>query len=260
MPLRIVSLRPSFAVAALAVAALGVARPQPPGGAASGADRGRRLFDVHCARCHGIGGGGGEGPPLTRAVLHHAPDDEALVGVIRDGIPDTPMIGSFSLSEAEARQVASYVRSLGRAEAAPLRGDVARGRAVYDEQGCGACHIVAGSGRGLGPELTEIGALRGVPYLRESVLQPTAVVADEYRLLTVRTTSGATFRGLRVSEDDFALVLRDADARLHSFAGADLESRRRQMGESLMPSYASRLDQDQVEDLVAYLAALRGDR
>ena len=28
---------------------------------------GKQLFDIHCSRCHGIGGTGGEGPSLTRS-------------------------------------------------------------------------------------------------------------------------------------------------------------------------------------------------
>jgi putative heme-binding domain-containing protein len=170
------------------------------------------------------------------------------------------MVGSFALSDAEAGLVAAYVRSLHRAESAPSTGDAARGRAIYDDQGCGACHILAGSGRGIGPELTAIGALRGVEHLRQSLLDAAAVVADDYRLVDVATAGGDSIRGLRVSEDEFSLVLRDADARLHSLRTADLASRRRRMGESLMPSYAGRLSADEVEDLVAYLAAQRGER
>jgi cytochrome c oxidase cbb3-type subunit III len=241
-------------------AGLGAAPPSPAAGAAAG-DRGHRLFDVHCSRCHGIGGGGGEGPPLTRPVLRRAPDDATLVDIIQNGIPRTPMTGSFALSDAEAGEVAAYVRSLGRAEsAAPATGDPARGRAIYDENGCAACHIVAGEGRGIGPELTAIGTLRGVEHLRESLLDAKAVVAEEFRLVSIRTADGAPVRGLRVNEDDFSLLVRDADGRLHSFQIEDLTSMRLEMGESLMQSYAGRLSRDQIENLVAYLASLRGEK
>jgi putative heme-binding domain-containing protein len=142
--------------------------------------------------------------------------------------------------------------------ATPATGDAARGRAIYEENGCSACHIVAGDGRGLGPELTSIGVTRGVEHLRSSLLDAAELVAEEYRLVSVRTTGGAAVRGLRVNQDDFSVLVRDADARLHSFLFEDLASMRLELGESLMPSYAQRLSQGEVENLVAYLASLRG--
>jgi mono/diheme cytochrome c family protein len=42
---------------------------------------GERLFRVHCARCHGIDGSGGEGSNLVRSKLKHAADDEALIAL-----------------------------------------------------------------------------------------------------------------------------------------------------------------------------------
>jgi putative heme-binding domain-containing protein len=257
----------SIAAACLIVA--GVAAAREPAPASAPIDRGHRLFDVHCARCHGIGGGGGEGPLLARPVLRYAPDDAALVEVIQEGIPRTAMIGTFALSDAEAIDVAAYVRSLahprlgrgglGRVEQEPVTGDAERGRVLYDEQACGACHIVAGEGRGIGPELTTIGETRGAEYLRQSLVDATAVVAEDYRVVSVRGADGATVRGVRVNEDDFSILVRDADARLHSIVleGATL---RKEMGESLMPGYAKRLSSAEIEDLVAYLVSLRGDR
>jgi putative heme-binding domain-containing protein len=247
----------SIAAACLVVAGLAAAREPDP--ASAPIDRGHRLFDVHCARCHGVGGAGGEGPALTRPVLRYAPDDAALVEVIKEGIPRTAMIGTFALSDAEAIDVAAYVRSLGRVEQEPVSGDAERGRLRYDEQACGACHIVAGEGRGIGPELTTIGETRGAEYLRQSLVDATAVVAEDYRVVSVRGADGASVRGVRVHEDDFAILVRDTDARLHSIVleGSTL---RKEMGESLMPSYAKRLSSAEIEDLVAYLVSLRGDR
>ena len=245
-------------VVCLAVAGFAAAR-EPAPAAATPLDRGRRLFDIHCSRCHGIGGGGGEGPALTRPDLRHAPDDATLVKVIQEGIPRTAMTGSFSLSNVEAADVAAYVRSLGHVSEAAVAGDSNRGRTIYDDQGCAACHIVAGEGRGIGPELTAIGETRGAEYLRQSLLDPAAVVAEEYRVVTVRTADGASVRGLRVNEDDFAVLVRDADARLHTFL-LENTTLRKEMGVSVMPSYAKRLSSEQVEDLVAYLVGLRGAR
>jgi mono/diheme cytochrome c family protein len=79
---------------------------------------------------------------------------------VQNGIPGTEMPG-LGLTEHVSWQTAAYVRSLGRARAAPVKGDAQRGARVYEASGCGSCHVVTGRGGVLGPELTSIGALRG---------------------------------------------------------------------------------------------------
>jgi putative heme-binding domain-containing protein len=244
-------------VVALAAALMIVAGPvsaEEETGAA-----GRGLFVTHCARCHGIDGGGGEGPPLTLAKLRQAPDLDSLVEVILSGIPRTGMPATRAIGDQGAVELAHYVRTLGSIEEVELPGDPARGQEIYREQKCDSCHIVSGEGRGIGPELSEIGLQRGAAHLREELLQPEARVPDTYRVMTVVDAEGKSVRGLRVREDDFHLVLRDADNRLLSYDKSSLRSARRRMGVSVMPSYERRLDEGQVEHLVAYLASLRGD-
>src|SRR5262245_24238699 len=75
-----------------------------PAGAQSPVDgsRGERLYLSQCAMCHGQKGEGGRGPTLARPKLLHAPDDNALRGVIRGGIPGAGMPGSV-LIETEIR-------------------------------------------------------------------------------------------------------------------------------------------------------------
>ena len=43
---------------------------------------GERLFRIHCARCHGIDGAGGEGSNLARPKLNYATDDIALMAIL----------------------------------------------------------------------------------------------------------------------------------------------------------------------------------
>ena len=52
---------------------------------------GEKAFKVHCARCHGIAGLGGEGSNLVRSKLKYATDDEALIELLGEGIPGTGM-------------------------------------------------------------------------------------------------------------------------------------------------------------------------
>lgn len=224
-------------------------------------ERGKKLFDAHCARCHGIGGNGGEGPSLVRAELRHAADDASLVTIVQEGIEGTRMPGTWTLSNVETWDIVAYVRSLGRVQPEKLPGDPVRGRALFEGRlGCGVCHVVGGEGGVLGPELSDIGLRRGAAHLHEAIVAPGATVDPAYVVVTARTSGGGEIRGARVNEDSFTLQIRDESGNLRSFTKRELNGMEKRFGESLMPSYAKELDTTEFEDLVAYLASLRGNR
>lgn len=219
--------------------------------------RGKKLYEGFCSLCHGQTGTGGKGPNLAQPTLARAPDDDRLVEVIQEGIRGTEMPGFWQLTNHEAKQIAMYVRSLGRVAVEQLPGDAVRGKALYERSGCASCHIVRGVGTALGPELSEIGARRNAAYLRESVVNPGAAVPE--RFLTVSATAGGrTIRGIRVNEDSFSIQIRDARGRLWSFRKAELSALKKEPNTSLMPAF-DKLAPAELDDLIAYLASLRGD-
>jgi cytochrome c oxidase cbb3-type subunit 3 len=226
---------------------------------ASDLSAGQRIFDSQCAWCHGAGGTGGTGPDLRRSSLGHATTDDALVNIVRNGIPGTEMPGfAIALTERMAWQTAAYVKSLGRTKPLSLPGNAQRGAKVYDSSGCASCHTVNGVGGISGPELTSIGALRGAPYLRESIVRPAAAHPSGYLVVRATTKSGEDIRGVRVNEDVFWIHVRDAGGNLHALEKSQLAKVERQLDASLMPSYESRLQPADLDDLVAYLTTLRG--
>jgi putative heme-binding domain-containing protein len=218
---------------------------------------GKKIFESQCALCHGQSGGGGRGPSLTRPKLAKAPNDAALRRIISNGIePEMP--GAWQLNPRDVANVAAYVRSLGALPPETLRGDPTRGEQVYRARGCPACHMVAGNGEAFGPELTDIGARRNAAYLRGAVLQPASVLPDHFLYLAVTAPSGETIRGIRLNEDSFTVQLRDARGRFHSFRKSELKELRRLEKETPMPAYEGRIPPAELDDLVSYLAGLRG--
>jgi putative heme-binding domain-containing protein len=232
-------------------------------------DGGRRLFQGMCTECHGAGGTGGEAPSLNRPRLNHALDDKALASVIANGIPNTAMPRIRRFTESELNQLVAYVRSLGQTSKERVPGDPTKGAAIYKSAGCSSCHIVAGVGGNLGPDLTEIGILRGASYLREAVVAPESslpkgtlsVLArgyNEYLPVRIVTSQGREIRGIRINEDAFSIQVRDAAGTIYSLQKSDVRLLEKQTGKSLMPSFAGRLAAPELTDLVAYLASLRG--
>ncbi len=220
---------------------------------------GKRVFDVHCSRCHGLDGVGGEGPNLMRENLRRATTDEALIEIVDDGIPGTDMPGHGSLNTREIRRVAAYVWSLGVAPREDLPGDPAAGRELYEATLCSACHIVNGEGIAFGPDLSRVGLLRGSAFLRESIEDPAKVVSPRYRSVLVEDRAGARIMGVRMNEDTFTIQLLDQAGRLRSFRKAELREFQLLPEESMMMTYTD-FEEQELDDLVAFLATLRGPR
>ena len=243
-------------VAALLFAPLAAAQPladAPP----EAIESGERLFGIHCARCHGLDGIGGEGPNLMRENLRRSDSDEALLEIVDRGIAGTDMPGAHSLNTREIREVASYVRSLGVAPREDLPGDPVRGRELYEATLCSTCHVLNGEGIAFGPDLSDVGLLRGSAHLRESVQDPAAFVSPRYRSVLVEDANGAQVMGVRVNEDTFTIQVLDQAGRMRSFRKSAVREVQLLPEESMMMSYAD-FREDELDDLVAYLASLRG--
>jgi putative heme-binding domain-containing protein len=219
---------------------------------------GKLLYEGHCAACHAPDGSGGRGARLAMPRLRHAADNQALIRVIQRGIPGTEMPATWQMTDGETLRVAAYVRSLGRTKVEPLPGDAARGRILYVSNACEQCHIVRGEGSGIGPELTDIGARRNAAYLREALLEPAKSAPDQFMVVKAKTREGRAVEGIRLNEDPFTIQIRDSSNRLHSLRKSALAEFQKLPGRTPMPTY-TRLAPRDLDDLVAYLASLRGE-
>jgi putative heme-binding domain-containing protein len=178
-----------------------------------------------------------------------------------------PRIRRFT--ESELRQLVAYVRSVGKMASERVPGDAKKGAVIYKNLACSSCHIVAGEGGNLGPDLSDIGVMRGAAYLREAVVEPGSSLPKgtlsvlsrgyaEYLPVRIVTRQGTEVRGIRVNEDAFTIQVRDAGGKFYSLRKSDLELLDKQIGKSIMPSFAARLTAPELTDLVAYLVSLRG--
>ena len=203
--------------------------------------------------------------------LLKAPDESALSAVITNGVPGGAMPGT-RMTPDENRQLAAFVRRLGRTKAIEPFGNPQQGETLFWGKGsCGACHTVGPRGQRLGPDLTEIGVRRGPAHLRTSLLDPEAEIPDNFSVyrrvilmpdnfLQVRvvTADGKRLMGVRLNEDLLSIQLRDPSGGLHSFLKSELRELHKDWGKSPMPSYRNTLTEVELEDLVAYLVSLRG--
>jgi cytochrome c oxidase cbb3-type subunit III len=230
--------------------------------------RGKVLYESTCSKCHGLDGGGGDGPSLQGVPQRLG--DQATGQIIRGGIPGTGMNGFGSLNADETGQVVGYLLTLGRtADEEVAKGDPQKGKAAYSASGCSGCHIIDGEGGGIGPELTRVGAMRGPSYLRTALLTPGTNLPNEagamergrftqFLFVQVVDKDGRTYDGTRMSEDSFMISIKDATGHFHTFRKLDVQKIEKIPGRSVMPSFKDTLSPTQLDDLVAYLASLKG--
>jgi alcohol dehydrogenase (cytochrome c) len=96
--------------------ALGLAAQDP-----QDVDPARQTFEIHCARCHGADGNGGDiGPPIVLRLRAH--NDEQLASLIRNGLPARGMPPN-RIASTEMAGLLNFLRTIQhRAATSPLGG------------------------------------------------------------------------------------------------------------------------------------------
>ena len=145
-------------------------------------EAGRQQYANNCTRCHGPDGDNVANADIGHGKFRMASTDEDLVRVIRNGIPNTAMAAMNNISEPNGQAIVAYLRSMAATAAAVAAlppGNAGRGKALFEGKGtCAACHRVGDTGSRVGPDLTEVGALRRSVELSRSLLEPDAEVGS----------------------------------------------------------------------------------
>jgi len=215
------------------------------------------IYESACAECHGENGDAIGGIDLGRGQFRRPLTDRELADIIMHGIPGTEM-GPSDLDEDEIEELVLFLRENARARDEPaLAGDADRGRALFQGKGeCTDCHRIEGRGGRIGPDLSRIGRFRRPGQLMASILDPALEVQPHNRFYRVVTRSGEEVKGRLLNHDSFTVQLLDLDERLRSFEKSEL--REHGFIDTVMPSYRDKLTDQEIADLVAYLASRRG--
>jgi putative heme-binding domain-containing protein len=219
---------------------------------------GGRLFRANCVLCHGPEGDQVPGIDLGHGRFRQTYSENALIKIIQNGIPGTGMPPN-NLQDFQAEIVVAYLRSLATAgRTVTGNGNAARGKVLFAGKGnCASCHRVNGVGSRVGPDLSDIAALRRTAEIEQSLLDPNAEVLTQNRTYRVVTSQGETITGRLLNVDTFTVQILDSKERLLSLQRSDL----RESGfvkDSPMPSYRDKLNSQELADIVAYLATLKG--
>jgi putative heme-binding domain-containing protein len=219
---------------------------------------GYRLYSSQCALCHGNNGDGIAGVNLPRQQFRRASTDDDIRNTVSTGVAGAGM-PPFKLQPAELSALVAYIRSGFDLGGTPFKiGDAARGKAIYDGKGaCATCHRVNGNGPRTAPDLSDVALLRQPAAIQRSLVDPDKGMLPINRPVKIVTRDGRTVRGRRLNEDTFTIQLIDENEKLVSLGKSEI--REFDAGTaSAMPSFAGKLNENEIADLLAYLVSLRG--
>ncbi len=159
--------------------------------------------------------------------------------------PDNPnQIANMNYEEAFAR-------------ALKAEGEVNAGKKLFLAQNCEVCHTFANGQTPKGPHLVDIGKRYKKDELLNSILKPSAKIAQGFDTYAFSSTEGKIVTGFVVSESAEDLQLRQINGLSTTLKQNEIEERVKRE-ESMMPAgIANNLTPEQLADLVAYLQTLK---
>jgi putative heme-binding domain-containing protein len=219
---------------------------------------GAMLYRANCSVCHGLEGDTVAGVDLRRGRFRRGSSDDDLMNVITNGIPGSAM-PPHNFVSSQLWSLVAYIRTMHEfGSRSNTSADPHRGRLLFEGKGnCLSCHRVNGTGAIMGPDLSEIGIIRPVSHLERALVEPRAAILPQHRIIRAITREGTVIVGRRLNEDTHTLQLLDSKQRLLSLSKAELRDLR-PANDSPMPSYKDKLTRKELDDLIAYLASLKG--
>ena len=132
----------------------------------------------------------------------------------------------------------------------------ARGKSVFEEAQCIACHRFGNEGGAIGPDLTAVGSRFGRQQILESILLPSKVIAEQYLDTIIRLKSKEVIIGKVLQESDDSLVIRPNPLKpddLRTIKKSDIDVRKVSKISPMPEGLVNAFSHDEILDLIAYL-------
>jgi putative heme-binding domain-containing protein len=129
--------------------------------------------------------------------------------------------------------------------------DLKAGKKIFQNT-CGSCHKMFGEGSVIGPDLT--GSNRAdTEYILLNVLEPSAEIQDDYKMVVINTRDGRTYSGNVINENQRQLTLRVVGQDPVIINKSTIQSKDVTPVSLMPPGLFSNLTEKEIVDLMAYL-------
>jgi putative membrane-bound dehydrogenase-like protein len=184
-----------------------------------------------------------KGLPTTAETASGLPEEKPIVVPKAD--PKNPnQIGNMTYEVAANRVLRAG-------------GDAVKGKDLFKAQSCNACHTDADGQTPKGPHLVDIGKRYSPTELVESILKPSAKIAQGFETYRFEMADGRVFTGFVVSEKAATVLIREATGVQRELKRDQIESRQRQEQSAMPEGAVNNLTPEQMADLIAYLRSLQ---
>ncbi|HWE01738.1 MAG TPA: PVC-type heme-binding CxxCH protein [Tepidisphaeraceae bacterium] len=198
---------------------------------------------------------------------------KTLLQAVKDGAIDKKLLGSFQVrqmrnlqnpevntlldqswgkvTESSASMKATIARLQKAYQEAPLWAfDAGAGKKTF-QQICAVCHTMNGQGGKLGPDLTG-SSHNGLAYFLENIVDPNAVVGEQYQMTLIEKRDGSVITGITEQETETAVTIRTV-TELLVVPKSEIKDRQKR-AESMMPAgILEALPERSVIELLKYL-------
>jgi putative membrane-bound dehydrogenase-like protein len=159
--------------------------------------------------------------------------------------------GTIRPASEDKKELAAKYKTLLTSERL-AQANLVKGRGLFVKN-CAICHRLFDEGGKMGPELT--GSQRtNLDYVLENALDPSAVVPREYKVTTFLLDTGRVVQGTILSETAQAATVQTPNEVL-IIPLSSIEERKASPLSMMPEGIFQRLSEDEVRDLVAYLAS-----
>lgn len=184
-----------------------------------------------------------------------------VAGAILDGPSDALTSGVLERFLPAEKRRAVIGLSPDRKLLLATPGDAVAGAGLLSPHGrlasCLACHLLNGTGRDFGPDLSRVGGRLDRVRLLDSLLSPSAEVAPEFRAYSAVLDDGSVHTGLLLEENDEEVRLKLPSGQSLALPRARIEQWRMLPG-SLMPEgLLQTLTPQEAADVLAFMESLR---
>lgn len=134
-----------------------------------------------------------------------------------------------------------------------IKGDPTQGKALFDQQGCIACHSVSKGENLKGPYMGQIGSIMNPVQIAESILKPNASISQGFATVVIHTKDDKSFMGFVTAASADEIELRDITGKVTKIA-TDNIAEREELSNSMMPiGLANSLSFEEFSSLVTFL-------
>jgi putative heme-binding domain-containing protein len=136
---------------------------------------------------------------------------------------------------------------------AKIKGDPVKGKAIFAQQGCYACHSVSKSEPMKGPFMGQVGSIMNREQIAESILKPNASIAQGFATVLITTKAKKNHMGFVTQETAEKVVMTNIVGEVSTINKSDIASRKEMDTSMMPPGLANSLSIEEFASLVAFL-------